>query len=145
MLDYDGNYIIGDAKTWVAISDLTPISNKRTLVKGESAEYIFEWKWDFESGSDEHDTFLGSISKEENVGLMVKFDLYAEANTDVGTNGGIMKSGLGDIISAGVAFVLLVAAIVLLIIYLKKKKELEPVAGASEAISEGINEENKPE
>ena len=145
MLDYDGNYIIGDAKTWVAASELTAVSDSRTLVKGESAEYIFEWRWEFESGNDEYDTFLGDIPNAENVGLTVKFELHAEANTDIGANGGVIKSGLGDIIIPGIAFILLIVAIVLLIIYLKKKKELEPIVEIAEEISASINEEIKPE
>ena len=123
MLDYDGNYIVGDAKTWVAVSELAEISDRRTLVRGESTEYIFEWKWDFESGDDEHDTFLGSIANAENVGLTVKLDLHTEANTDVGINGGVMASGLGEIFLIGLMFILLIAALMLLIIYVVRKRK----------------------
>lgn len=128
MLDYDGNYIVGDAKTWVAIDEIGDLSEKRTLVKGESVEYVFEWKWEFESGNDEYDTFLGNISGIENVGIAVAFQLYAEANTVIGTNGGFMKSGLGDIVFAGLAFILLIIAIILLVLAIvkyKKNKALE--------------------
>lgn len=122
MLDYDGNYIIGDAKTWVEIKDIADISEMKTLVKGESTEYIFEWRWIFESGNDEHDTFLGSISKDANVGLAVSFNVHSEANTDIGTNGGVVKSGLGDIIFIGVVLIMLIIAIALLLVYITKKR-----------------------
>ncbi|MBQ4137506.1 MAG: hypothetical protein IJD67_05285 [Clostridia bacterium] len=127
MLDDDGKYIIGDAKTWATVDQIANVSDSKTLVKGESTEYVFQWKWDFESGNDEYDTFLGSIAKDENVGLSVNIQLIAEANTDIGTNGGVMKSGLGDIIFAGIAFSLLIVAIVLMILMAKKKKNPVPI------------------
>lgn len=124
MLDNDGNYIIGDAKTWATVEEVEGIVENKTLLKGESTEYVFQWKWDYESGDDEYDTFLGSIANEENVGVSVKLDLRAEANTSVGANGGVMKSGLGDIIAAGGAFVLLSGAVTVMIIYLVKRRKL---------------------
>jgi hypothetical protein len=59
------------------------------------------------------------------VGLEVAFNLLAEANTEIGKNGGIMKSGLGDILFAGVAFVMLSSAIALNVILLVKKRKHE--------------------
>ena len=123
MLDASHNYIIGSETTWVAIEDIAGMSAEKTLVKGESAEYYFQWKWEFESGDDTYDTFLGSLSNTENVGIEVAFTVQAEANTDIGTNGGIMQSGLGDIIAAGITLLLLIIAIVLTVmVFLKKRK-----------------------
>jgi hypothetical protein len=50
MLDINLNYLIGDEKTWVPIEELTGLSVEQTLVRGESTEYYFQWKWEFESG-----------------------------------------------------------------------------------------------
>lgn len=123
MLDAQHNYIIGSETTWVAIGDIAGMSAEKTLVKGESAEYYFQWKWEFSSGDDAYDTFLGSLSNTENVGIEVAFTVQAEANTDIGTNGGIMQSGLGDIIAAGITLLLLIVAIVLtVLVFLKKRK-----------------------
>lgn len=123
MLDTQHNYIIGNETTWVAIGDIAGMSAEKTLVKGESAEYYFQWKWEFASGDDTYDTFLGSLSNTENVGIEVAFTVQAEANTDIGTNGGIMQSGLGDIIAAGITLLLLIIAIVLTVmVFLKKRK-----------------------
>lgn len=127
MLDNDGKYIIGDAKTWATVEEIAMISEQKTLVKGESTEYVFQWKWDFEAGNDEYDTLIGSIGNEENIGISVKFDLHAEANTDIGANGGVMDSGLGYVIIAGISFVLLIVAITLMIIYIVKKRKSERV------------------
>jgi hypothetical protein len=125
MLDINLNYLIGDAKTWVPIEELTGLSVEQTLVRGESTEYYFQWKWEFESGDDAYDTALGIAASEEDVGLEVAFNLLAEANTEIGKNGGIMKSGLGDILFAGVAFVMLSSAIALNVILLVKKRKHE--------------------
>lgn len=124
ILDDDGNYVVGDAKTWASIEEVSDVVEKKILLKGESTEYIFQWKWEFESGDDEYDTFLGSIVDKENVGVSVKLNLYAQANTEVGANGGVMKSGLGDIIAAGSTFVLLSGAVTVMIIYLVKRRKL---------------------
>lgn len=127
MLDDDEKYVIGDAKTWATVEEIKTISEQKTLLKGESAEYVFQWKWEFESGDDEYDTFLGSIADAKNVGIFVKLDLHAEANTEIGANGGIMKSGLGNIIVAGASLAFLIAAVTLMIIYIVKKRKLENI------------------
>jgi len=121
MLDDDGNYIIGDAKTWVAIHDIGEVSDAATLVKGESTEYVFQWKWEFETGDDAYDTSLGNLPTDANVGVSVKMELHATANTDIGTNGGVWRSGLGEILFAGLVFILLLIAIILIL--LKKKRD----------------------
>ena len=123
MIDGDGNYIIGDAKTWATIEDIGEISEQRTLCKNESAEYIFEWKWEFESGDDEYDTIIGTLAKEENVGVSVKFDLLAEANTSVEDTCGLISSGILEMIVIGLAIAVLGTAITLLIITAVKEKK----------------------
>jgi hypothetical protein len=123
MLDINLNYLIGDEKTWVPIEELTGLSVEQTLVRGESTEYYFQWKWEFESGNDAYDTELGIAANEENVGLEVTFNLLAEANTEIGKNGGIMRSELGDVLFAVIVFVLLGSAIILNVIILVKKNK----------------------
>ena len=126
MHDADGNYIIGDEQTWVSVQNIPEVSDKKTLLKGESKEYYFIWKWDFESGNDEYDTELGIGSVDGNFGVSVSFDLHSEANTTIGANGGFVRSGLGEIIFIASAILILLASIVLLIaIPLKKKKIAE--------------------
>ena len=122
MMNTDGDYIIGDAKTWVAVEDISSLSEKATLVKGESAEYLFEWKWAYESGDDEYDTFLGNLQDDASAGVQVSFELYAEANTDIGTNGGVMESGLGEIIFTGASLAGLATTTTLMIVYTAKKR-----------------------
>lgn len=136
MIDDDENYLIGDEKTWVALEDIGQVSDMGTIVKGGSEEYEFQWKWEFESGDDEYDTFLGDLAKDEIVGVKVGFEIHAEANTDIGANGGIMGSGLGDILIAGFALLLLLAAIVLLIVYLVKRRKHELLEDGAQNVRE---------
>jgi flagellar basal body-associated protein FliL len=122
MIAPDGSYIAGDTKTWINVEELNSLQEHRTLKKGESVEYTFQWKWEFESGNDEYDTTLGSASVTTDIGLSVEFSVLAEANTDVETNGGFIDSGLGNIVFLGLLVFLLILAIVFLILYAIKKK-----------------------
>lgn len=125
LLDTDHNYFIGDQKTWVSIDEIGDISVLDTLVKGESKEYYFQWKWDFESGNDEYDTILGENAGKENIGIEVNMNIFATANTDIGTNGGIMKTGLGNIIVNIIILILLIVAVILTILYDRRKHRPE--------------------
>lgn len=141
MIDDDGNYLLGDAKTWAAVEDIESLSEKSTLVKGDSSEYIFQWKWAFDSGDDAYDTFLGSLARDEEFGVTVSFDLRAEANTSIGANGGVRESGLGDILVTAFALALLAASTTLMIVYFVKKhmreKALAQELPAEEASTDG--------
>jgi hypothetical protein len=124
MIAPDGSYIVGDEKTWVSVKTLNALNEQRTLKKGERAEYIFQWMWEFESGNDAYDTELGSASVTTEIGLSVGFMIHAEANTNIKTNGGFMQSGLGCIVFLGLFLLLLIILLILLIRrILKKKKE----------------------
>lgn len=118
----DGSYILGDAKTWVEIKELNTLNEHKTLKKGESVEYAFQWKWEFESGNDAYDTTLGNASVTADIGLCVEFSVHAVANTDIETNGGFVDSGLGGIVLLGGLVLLLIVTLVLLTIYTIKKK-----------------------
>ena len=123
MIDGDGNYVIGDAKTWVAVEDIKDISDNKTLVKGETEEYVFQWKWDFESGNDSLDTELGNAAATDTIGVKIDAAIHAVANTEIGTNGGVIKSGLGNLIYVAVVFVIVGAASALnIVLYVKRKK-----------------------
>jgi len=127
MLDTDGSYLVGTETTWVDVKELNSLAEHATLKKGESVEYVFEWKWEFESGNDEYDTELGNASLTTDIGVAVEFSVHAEANTNVATNGGFMDSGLGSIVLLGVLLLLLLIAIVLMTVRMIKKRKSERV------------------
>lgn len=122
LLDYNDNYLVGDAKTWVTLEALNGISQSATLEQGESAEYIFQWKWPFESGDDAYDSFLGNSSVNENISVSIAFTVHAEANTSLEYNGGFWGSGAGDTFVGVLFFILLLAAIILLIIAIFRQR-----------------------
>ena len=133
MLNEDGEYMIGDAKTWVPVSELGTPTERETLMKNESREYILQWKWEFESGNDDYDTMLGSSAINSNIGISMALSIHAEANTSIEDNGGVIGSGLGDFIFDALLLLLLIVAIVLLIIVLlKKRKDAKPEEPAPE-------------
>ena len=131
MIAPDGSYMVGDAKTWVKVEELNSLQEHRTLKKGESVEYTFQWKWEFETGNDAYDTQLGSASVTTDIGLSVEFSVLAEANTDVQANGGVMDSGLGHIVLLGLLVLLLIVALVLLIFSVMKKKNAQDKASGT--------------
>ena len=125
MLDPDDNYLAGDAKTWATRESLDGLADNGTIKRGESSEYLFQWKWPFEADSDEYDTFLGNIA-DEDVGIKVTFVLRAEANTSIEANGGFWRSGLGRTVLWWIFFLLLLLAIILLLISVLKRRKVEP-------------------
>ncbi len=127
LLDPVDNYVAGDAKTWIDIEELNEISHVGTLAKGEAVEYLFQWKWPFESGDDEYDTFLGDTVLTDDISVAVAFSIHAEANTDMDINGGFFGSGAHDNIGLLLFLILLLAAIALLVVYklIQKRKKTD--------------------
>ena len=121
------DYLAGDAKTWIPFEELNGSSDKATLKKGESVEYVFQWRWPFESGDDAHDTFLGDNVFAETIGVMVSFDVYATANTALSDNGGLLGRVYGDTSFYFIFSIILLIAIIILVVYkLAKKRNNRP-------------------
>lgn len=109
-------YIAGDATHWILLEDLNGASDRATLMKGESVEYVFQWKWPFENGDDAYDSFLGNTVHTEQIGVTVSFDTYATANTALEDNDGAFGNVYGDTTIILIFVILLLAAIVCLLI-----------------------------
>ncbi len=121
VIDPDDNYVLGGPSLWVPIDSLNEVYESDTLITRESAEYVFQWKWDYE-GDDNYDTFLGNLAAEEDVGLTVSLAVTATANTNTGLNGGFFESGLGEIILSSVAIMAMGGSLALLLVpYIRKK------------------------
>lgn len=126
ILDPEDNYIAGDAKTWVDRAALDGLSHSGTILREESAEYIFQWRWPFEGSDDELDTMLGNMA-DADLRLEISFGVRSEANTSLGANGGLWGSGVGKAILIIIFALLLLLAIILLVIAYFKKKRIETV------------------
>ena len=126
ILDPEDNYIAGDAKTWVDRTVLDGLSHNGTIMRGKSAEYVFQWRWPFEGSNDELDTMLGNMA-DSDLGLEISFTLRSEANTSLAANGGFWGSGLGRAVLIILFVLLLLLAIILLIIAYFRRKRIETV------------------
>lgn len=125
----DMTYIAGDATTWLHLEELNGTSARATLAKGESVEYIFQWKWPYENGDDEYDAFLGNKVHEETIGVTVSFDAYAAANTTLEDNDGAFGRVYGNTTFILIFVVLLLVAIILLLVHrFSRKKDESPEA-----------------
>lgn len=116
----DGEYLVGNEKTWAQLSDLTTVSHSNTLGSGDAAEYVFQWQWPYE-GDDEYDTNLGNA--ETDVGLKVSLSVHSTANTSLAANGGLIGSGWMKVIAIVLVGLLLICAIVMLVLSIIRGKE----------------------
>ena len=55
-----GGWLLGDDTTWEPVLELKKVEDAAVLLPNTSAVYTLEWRWPFESGQDELDTWLGS-------------------------------------------------------------------------------------
>lgn len=117
LLDPQDRYVIGDASTWVPLDEIGRSECKGTLRRDETAEYVLQWKWPFESGDDGYDSFLGSATADGGIGLHCSFVVSAEANMTVTDNGGLLHSPVGRVLLPLMLLLFLAAAIVLLLIH----------------------------
>ena len=139
-LDSKGNYLIGSETTWVDIDQIDDVSCEGTLAKGETAEYVFQWQWPFESGNDELDTQLGSLSSNEDVGIDLTFGIHSTVNTSTSANGGLLRSPTGRLTIFAVIFLVLAVAVVAVLISIlvrrltrRKKPPVAPAVVKPEA------------
>ena len=141
LLSPNDDYLIGNETTWVKIDELGDKEFSGTILKDESLEYVFQWKWPYESGDDAYDSFLGSSAESGEVGLDVSFTVHAEANTSAAANGGIFASPAGRFIVILIIAILLAIAITLLLIYIIKKYREKPVEVPVPVVEEPVVEE----
>lgn len=116
----DGSYILGSEKSWAELDELSNLHHRNTLVSGDAVEYVFQWKWPYESGDDRYDTFLGNMGHD--IEIKVFFTVDASANLDIGANGGLVASGWAKNIVIMIFAILLIIAIILLIISIINRK-----------------------
>ena len=122
MIGPDGKYVIGTNTDWVSIGKLPAMAAEGTLRVEESAEYIFQWKWAFESGNDAYDTFLGSEAMDTDIMVSAAFHVYAMANTQIATGGGLFSTNFGKILLLVLFLFLLLLAILLLLLARERAK-----------------------
>ncbi len=123
VLDPEDKYLLGSAKEWASIDELSDLLHKGTLGRGQALEYTFQWRWSYE-GDDAYDTMLGNL--EDGAGIEVSFTLSAVANTAVDANGGFFASGMARSVLLLIFAILLLVAITLLVISIIKRAKTPP-------------------
>ena len=122
LLDPNDEYVIGSETEWVMLQDVKSVECTGTLMRNETAEYIFQWQWPYEWGEDEYDTYLATIRSEDDLGVSFSFGIHSEANTEIKVNGGFFASHAGRVTVILIIAILLAIAIALLLVYIIKRK-----------------------
>lgn len=69
-LKKNGKYVLGSDSAWVSADELKTEFSR--LNSGKDDKYILDWKWEYESGKDNNDTYIGE-NMEDVYKLNVKF------------------------------------------------------------------------
>lgn len=85
-----GVYIVGDKDSFVSVSELGEYYDSGVLGINCYNEYDLEIFWLFENGNDQHDTWLASLSADENVHFALDISTHAEQNPVPDAKGGIL-------------------------------------------------------
>lgn len=83
ILDADGNSLSGDMKP---IKELNSISSDGSVKPYSSTQYQIRWKWDFENGTDNYDTFLGNKAVDEEIACHINISVISEYDYDTSTD-----------------------------------------------------------
>ena len=117
VLRNDGVYVAGNRSEWVAVADMPVVSDSGTLGVQSFTGYTLELKWDFNSGDDAHDTYLGDLSVDHDVRFSLDISSYATESEDPRAVGGtFVESEDGKTVQIGgsinwLPFILLLIAI----------------------------------
>lgn len=90
---YDGKWLVGGRNEFEPVSALDHAEDKDSLGAGKYTYYTLDWVWPFESGNDEFDTLLGSLSEDEEVTFTIKITTTATGSDE---GGGITPPQTGD-------------------------------------------------
>lgn len=69
-----GGWLLGSDETWEPVEKLKGIEESGILYKHESAIYVLEWRWPFESGQDELDTWLANQTQDVTLTIRITTD-----------------------------------------------------------------------
>lgn len=67
---------------WVELADFDEANDSGVLNSQSENQYTIEWKWEFETGSDDYDTFLGNTAVNEEIPCHINISVIAEYDSD---------------------------------------------------------------
>ena len=131
-IDYEGNILSGN--DWISVDKFDECTSELTIGKNSYIYYMLDWRWKFDSGNDEFDTFLGNLSSNSTVKFTINIVSNAIQSEELDSLGGLalsddMPRTGGDIVPVPyivLNLVILIINTILIVMHVikrKKKKE----------------------
>ena len=90
-----GEYLIGSPNEWVPVHQIRAGRDEGTLGINSYMSYYLEVRWEFESGDDSLDTWIGDIAAKQSVVFTLDIVTHAEESLDPAATGGIVDENGG--------------------------------------------------
>lgn len=132
--NYNGEYLLGNAETWLSIEEINDFLDKGILGVNNYAYYTLEWKWD--GKDDKLDTALGTSAVSRDIDLIVEISTSSTPAEKPSATGGIIQADndlinqetkIGGTIKV-IPFTILIILIILIsitLIILKRKNKVK--------------------
>ncbi|MBQ8403329.1 MAG: hypothetical protein IJX55_02755 [Clostridia bacterium] len=139
--NHTGKYIAGSETEWLSLEEFGDTTDFG-LVEGYTVDagvvgkdsyysYTLEWRWLYEGGNDELDTYFGTYAAEKDLVVALNIITYAEQSLDADATGGKLDSTLPQqtggtfrIVAMSILIVAVIACGIALAIVIYKKKKL---------------------
>ena len=108
---YDNAYLIGGEDKWIPVSELGGGADAGTLGANSYASYTLYWQWEFETGNDFWDTFLGAASVDSSIQLTISIGA-----TSAEPSGPVVPGGIPNGCHCRRCYCLLLLILVLILI-----------------------------
>ena len=130
---YDEKWIVGGPDEWVGVPVLDTASDEASLSPGRYAYYTLDWRWPFESGNDEYDTYLGNLAEEEDITITIVISTTAVMDPEGEGDEGLVPPDTGDnsILSLWISLAVGAAVFLIIILVYKIKEEKRSKTEAS--------------
>ena len=87
---YDRKWVVGNRDGYASVAKLNAAKDNATLGAGRYTYYTLDWSWPYEGDTDEMDTMLGSLAKEQELTFTISIHTIARASDDPEAGGGIL-------------------------------------------------------
>lgn len=113
---YDGRWVVGDQDTYVDMATLNTARDRDFLGAYKYTYYTLDWRWPFESGDDQLDTWLGNLADGQDMTLTIVINTTGTEYSELDLQTGITPPQTGDNALLSLWFALLISSFVLILI-----------------------------
>lgn len=133
-IDYEGENLSGN--DWISVDKFDECISELTIGKNSYIYYVLDWRWKFDSGNDDFDTFLGNLSSNSTVKFTINISSTAIQSEELDSLGGLtlsddMPRTGGDIVPVPyivLNLVILIINTILIVMHvIKRKKKTEEI------------------